>query len=167
MTTFSCGFCRHSTPSPINSFAQAIKLLGRRQLTRWLQLLLYARQQEDGIGNALLPLAAVRAAQMEMLCKIKGGDRDQQDIAFMVGVFSLLDVLLGMPMAEIVGALKLSPEVDGALLQRSGELGRMLVLAATSAVTPEALDGAGIDPETYWRSLLQAYHWAIQVSRNL
>jgi len=154
-------------PSPINSFAQAIKLLGRRQLTRWLQLLLYARQQDDGIGNALLPLAAVRAAQMEMLCKIKGGDRDQQDIAFMVGVFSLLDVLLGMPMAEIVGALKLSPEVDEALLHRSGELGRMLALAAASVVTPAALDGAGVDPETYWRSLLQAYHWAIQVSRNL
>lgn len=153
--------------NPINSFGQAINLLGRRQLQRWLQLLLYARQHEDGAANPLLPLAAVRAAQMEMLCKINGGDRDQQDIAFMTGVFSLLDVLLCMPMEEIVGALSLDPDIVLALTERGGALGAMLALTENDAVTLDALDGAGIDPETYWRSLLQAYHWAIQVSRNL
>ena len=152
---------------PINSFGQAINLLGRRQLQRWLQLLLYARQHEDGAANPLLPLAAVRAAQMEMLCKINGGDRDQQDIAFMTGVFSLLDVLLCMPMEEIISALNLDPDIVLALTARGGALGAMLALTENSVVTLDALDDAGIDPETYWRSLLQAYHWAIQVSRNL
>ena len=153
--------------APITSFNQAITLLGRRQLQRWLQLLLYARQQDDGKINALLPLAAVRAAQMEALCQLRGGDRDAQDLAFMAGVFSLLDVLLGMPMEEIIATLNLAPEVNDALLERNGELGTLLALVESATPLPEGLRRAGIDGETYWRSLLQAYQWAIQVSRNL
>ena len=153
--------------APITSFSQAITLLGRRQLQRWLQLLLYARQQDDGKIHALLPLAAVRAAQMEALCQLRGGDRDAQDLAFMAGVFSLLDVLLGMPMQEIIATLNLAPEVSAALLERNGELGTLLALVESATPPPDGLRRAGIDGETYWRSLLQAYQWAIQVSRNL
>lgn len=153
--------------SPIHSFGQAINVLGRRQLQRWLQLLLYARQQDDGAANALLPLAAVRAAQMEALSKAAGADRDQQDMAFVAGVFSLLDVLLGMPMTDIVSALSLDLDVVRALLDRAGPLGEMLKLVERQHIDAAALQAAGVDAETYWRSLLQAYHWAIQVSRNL
>ena len=152
----------------ITSFNQAITLLGRRQLQRWLQLLLYARQQDDGKLNALLPLAAVRAAQMESLCQLRGGDRAAQDLAFMTGVFSLLDILLGMDMADIIATLNLDPAVSAALLGRSGELGAMLALAESGATPASAsLARAGVDGETYWRSLLQAYQWAITVSRNI
>ena len=154
--------------APITSFNQAITLLGRRQLQRWLQLLLYARQQEDGKINALLPLAAVRAAQMESLCQLRGGDRQAQDLAFMTGVFSLLDTLLGMDMRDIIASLNLDPAVNDALLERSGELGAMLVLAESGAMpSQETLACAGVDGETWWHSLLQAYQWAIQVSRNI
>lgn len=153
--------------NPIHNFGQAINLLGRRQLQRWLQLLLYARQQEDGQANALLPLAALRAAQMEALCKLREGDRDEQDQAFLVGVFSLLDVLLAMPMPEIVAALNLDLDVVAALLDRSGPLGEMLALVEMHEPQGCVLRDLGIDNETYWRSLLQAYHWALQVSRNV
>jgi EAL and modified HD-GYP domain-containing signal transduction protein len=153
--------------SPIHSFGQAINVLGRRQLQRWLQLLLYARQQDDGGANALLPLAAVRAARMEALAKARGGDRDQQDMAFVAGVFSLLDVLLDMPMTEIVSALSLDLDVVMALLDRAGPMGDMLKLVEQDMPDSSMLHDLGIDHETNWRSLLQACHWAIQVSRNL
>ncbi|GJJ03649.1 hypothetical protein RugamoR64_41870 [Duganella rhizosphaerae] len=151
--------------SPIHSFGQAINVLGRRQLQRWLQLLLYARQQDDGLSNPLLPLAAVRAAQMEGLSKALGWEREQQDMAFVAGVFSLLDVLLGMPMTEIVAALSLDLDVVMALLDRAGPLGELLALVERH--DRAGLDQAGIDHETYWQAQLQAYHWAIQVSRNI
>lgn len=153
--------------SPIHSFGQAINVLGRRQLQRWLQLLLYARQQDDGLANPLLPLAAVRAAQMEALVKMRGGDRDQQDLAFVAGVFSLLDVLLDMPMVEIIAALNLDLDVVSALLERAGPLGDLLKLVEQDLVDSSALRDLDLDHEMYWRSLLHAYHWAIQVSRNL
>ncbi|WP_343731435.1 HDOD domain-containing protein [Duganella sp.] len=151
--------------SPIHSFGQAINVLGRRQLQRWLQLLLYARQQDDGLANPLLPLAAVRASMMEGLAKSLGWDRDQQDMAFVAGVFSLLDVLLAMPMTEIVAALSLDLDVVMALLDRAGPLGDLLKLVEHKDAA--SLAQAGISHEAYWEAQLQAYHWAIQVSRNI
>ena len=151
--------------SPVHSFSQAITVLGRRQLQRWLQLLLYARQQDDGLPNPLLPLAAVRAAQMEALVRAQGGSRDQQDMAFVAGVFSLLDVLLGMTMTEIVAALSLDLDVVMALLDRAGPLGALLQLV--EGHDRAALAQAGIDAEAFWQTQLHAHQWALQVSRSL
>jgi len=155
----------HSTA--ITTYNQAISVLGRRQLQRWLQLLLYARQQPDGLANPLLPIAALRASQMEALCKARGGDRDDQDLAFMTGVFSLLDVLFEMPMDDIVTALKLLPDAADALLRRAGPLGDLLELTESAAVADAQLAMAGITPAQWWQTQLHAYHWAILVSRNL
>jgi len=150
----------------ITSFNQAISLLGRRQLQRWLQLLLYARQQADGLPNLLLPLAARRGAQLEALCKQGGGERDDCDLAFMAGVFSLLDRLLHMPMPDIVAELHLPDHVTQALLERRGALGAWLRLTEVHP-SREALAEAGIDAADWWNSQLHAYHWAIQVGRNV
>jgi EAL and modified HD-GYP domain-containing signal transduction protein len=150
----------------ITSFSHAITVLGRRQLQRWLQLLLYARQRADGPPNLLLPLAALRGAQLEELCRIEGGDREQQDLAFMCGVFSLLDRLFASPMEEIIGALRLPQHVLDALLRQEGELGKWLHLLE-AAPGEDALAEARIDTGTWWRSQLHACHWAIQVSRNV
>lgn len=152
--------------TPITSFAQALTLLGRRQLQRWLQLLLYAREAQDGPPNLLLPLAALRGAQLEHLCKLDGGDRDAQDLAFMCGVFSLLDSLFGTPMEEIVGGLRLPREVLDALLRGEGRLGQRLRMAG-SIPDNAALDAANLSTQAWWSSLLHAYHWAIQVGRNV
>lgn len=152
---------------PIWGFGQAINLLGRRQLQRWLQLLLYARQAKDGVVNPLLPLAAMRAALMEALSRAKGDDPEQQEKAFVAGVFSLLDILLGMPMSDIIGVLSLDDEIVAALLERSGPMGAMLTLAEAHAVSSADLERAGIEAETYWNSLLGAYRWAILVGQGL
>jgi EAL and modified HD-GYP domain-containing signal transduction protein len=150
----------------ITGYAQAIAVLGRRQLQRWLQLLLYARSGVDGLPNLLLPLAALRAGQLEVLCKRDGGDRDAQDLAFMTGAFSLLDRLLGMPMAEILAELPLPGHVAAALLAREGVLGQRLLLGERA---PDAagLARARVDAAAWWDSQLHAHHWAIQVGRNV
>ena len=135
---FSCG-------TEIASFGQAISRIGRRQMQRWLQLLLYARTGPDGPPNLLLPLAALRGAALEALCARDGGERDEQDLAFMAGVFSLLDRLFHMPMDAIVADLCLPAHVEAALLRREGLLGRRLALAASARPDPAALDAAGVD----------------------
>jgi EAL and modified HD-GYP domain-containing signal transduction protein len=151
----------------ITSFGQAISRIGRRQLQRWLQLLLYARPHPDGPPNLLLPIAARRGAVLEELCKRDGGDRDEQDLAFMTGVFSLLDRLFRMPMAELLRDLNLPDDVEAALLAREGRLGQRLRLCEMSAPTLTVLEGAGVDGASWWQAQLHAYHWAIQVARNV
>jgi c-di-GMP-related signal transduction protein len=84
----------------------------------------------------------------------------------MTGAFSLLDRLLGMPMAEILADLSLPPHVASALLWREGELGRRLAMVERGPNEAQ-LAHAGIDPRRWWASLLHAYHWAIQVGSNV
>lgn len=158
----------------VTSFVQAINLLGRRQLQRWLQLLLYA-QQGQHLGTALNPLmlrAAYRASMMEAICKREGGDRDQQDGAFMVGMFSLLDLLFVAPLWEILQPLNLPDEVRGALIDRAGSLGACLKLVehadrSDSISFENAREKYPCDAEFYYQNLTQAYIWVNQVCQEL
>ena len=51
--------------------------------------------------------------------------------AFMTGILSLLDALLGKPLDELIVQLDLPPGVSIALTDKSGKLGDMLTLAET------------------------------------
>ena len=154
----------------INSFAHAITLLGRRQLQRWLQLLLYASQAAGSGNNPLLAGAALRAALMEGLCKAMRSDRAIQDEAFMVGMFSRLDALFSQSLESIIGPLRLVAEVNAALLQRSGTLGELLNLVEAAEQAPDTigpgLKRIGISNEAWCLAQVDALRWTLQVSRE-
>jgi EAL and modified HD-GYP domain-containing signal transduction protein len=158
------GFSAH-----ITNFTQAINLLGRRQLQRWLQLLLYARFPGEESANPLLPRAAARAAMMEAMAQRVDCTQEELDRAFIIGMFSLLDVLLGMPLRDIIEPLKLPTDIVNALVLRSGRLGKLLDVVERSEYSRiplrhTDLDAAGLDGRTYCESLMQAFNWATRVS---
>lgn len=155
--------------SSITNYTQALNLIGRRQLQRWLQLLLYARHASDKASNPLLPRAAARAGLMEALSQKLGCDRDEQDRAFIVGMFSLLGVLLSMPMMDIIGPLKLPADVALALSEHRGRLGTLLALVERSErgampLRHADLSDAGLTAQAYCHALMHAYRWASHVS---
>lgn len=160
-----------SPEKKIESFSRAIMVLGRRQLQRWITLLLFVQSAGGESSNPLLTRAAIRASLMESLARRAGMDREQQDQAFMIGMFSLLGALFGTPLAQIIAPLNLPAEVASVLLERQGTLGTLLTLAEASEVAPgpdlaAALAAAGIVPADWAADLTAALAWAVQVSRN-
>jgi EAL and modified HD-GYP domain-containing signal transduction protein len=112
--------------SPIQSLSHALVVLGRRQLQRWVQVLLFAHHSTGDFPSPLLTLAATRGKLMELLGERESFDQGFRDRAFMTGILSLLDTLLGAPMPEVVEPLALPDDIRAALLGRSGRLGDLL-----------------------------------------
>ncbi|MFN3400005.1 MAG: EAL and HDOD domain-containing protein [Ferrovibrio sp.] len=156
----------------IENFSQALILLGRRQLQRWVTLLLFAHPDGSDVANPLLPRAALRGQLLDALARHRGISRDRSDLAFMTGMFSLLDQLFGQPLAEILAPLNLPEEVGQALLGRHGEFGAFLktVEMAERDISTEldtALAQLGIDHEAWAAMLIDAAYWAVQVDKEV
>jgi EAL and modified HD-GYP domain-containing signal transduction protein len=117
-------------PRRIDSVAQALMILGRRQLQRWLQIMLYAEPAKRAQGmTPVLMLATTRGRLLELLAqRLRPSQRGISDIAFTVGIMSLMDALFGIPMDEVVGQIPVSDEIREALLDRTGFFGELLKL---------------------------------------
>ena len=159
----------------ISSFSQAIAILGRRQLQRWLQLLIYANNLADGSApNPLMQIAAARGRQMELLSASITPEPDIQNLSdntFMTGLFSLLDILINLPMSDILKELPMHDEVEDALLSpgNGGPLGELLsaVKAAESGnfkAAETAYEKLGLDHATVAKAQVAAFYWACRIN---
>ncbi|MEH6436300.1 EAL and HDOD domain-containing protein [Massilia sp. DD77] len=158
----------------IESISQALILLGRRQLQRWLQILLYAEPGVRGHSQSpLLMLATTRARLMELLAqRLRPGQRNVADVAFTVGMMSLMDTLFCIPMQDIVEQIPVIDEVRHALLLRKGFFGELLRLAesieqmddANDAVMP-ALHELSLDGDDLAELEVSAFEWSDKVVR--
>jgi len=155
----------------VTSLKHALILLGRRQLKMWLQLLLYTADRHNrSLASPLLQLAAVRGKLMELFVAHKGGGNgSMQDLPFMTGILSLMDVLFEMPFEDIVKELNLPDVVGSALLAREGELGALLSLAEQleqddrDAVARSLEAIGGVKAEELVEIQLNAFQWANQL----
>lgn len=150
----------------IDSVARAITVLGRKQLERWVQLLMFTQQAgERGAADPLAQTAAIRGKLMELIVRQDyPHDRALQDKAFMVGMFSLLEALFHMPLRDLITPLNLSDEVRDALLEHEGLLGKILTYVADVEGACPAIqsDFAGCTP-----LLLEAMAWVNNLESGL
>ncbi|MDC8758455.1 EAL and HDOD domain-containing protein [Janthinobacterium fluminis] len=114
----------------IDTLGQALMVLGRRQLQRWLQILLYVKPgTAQQFTSPLLQLATTRGKLLELMTeKLRPGRRTCADVGFTVGIMSLMDALFSMQMRDVVSSVKVQNEVRDALLFRHGDYGSMLNL---------------------------------------
>ena len=158
----------------IESVSQALVLLGRRQLQRWLQILLYAEPGLRGHNlSPLLMLATTRARLMELLAqRLRPAQKNVADIAFTVGMMSLMDTLFCIPMQDIVEQIPVVDEIRHALLVRRGFFGELLRLAesiermedAQDEVMP-ALGALSMDGDDLADLEVSAFEWSDKVVR--
>lgn len=155
----------------VTSFSQAILILGRSQLRRWLNLMLFSSREGDRRSPMLLARVSVRARAMELLAHDAGLSKNQQEMAFMVGMFSLLGVLFGMALSDVLKPLTISEAVQQALLEHQGELGQLLSVVEAAerddhaALAPQlaALPLAG---SQFNRIMADAYLWMQSVAHG-
>ena len=112
----------------IRSIGHVLTLLGYDQLYRWLTLLLFTSGHIDGRSRTLLKSALVRARFAETLGKDRFKPAEQGGL-FIVGIFSLLDALLNVPMEQALARLNLPQAVVDALERQSGVYAPYLQLA--------------------------------------
>ncbi|MFQ2093166.1 EAL and HDOD domain-containing protein [Aeromonas taiwanensis] len=108
-------------PQPIASFRQAASALGHVQLKRLVALIAATSAGHDKSAE-LHQMSLVRARFCELLAQTHAPAQQAQQ-AFTTGLFSLLDVLMGQPLEQLLGSLPLTDEVRTALLERKGNLG--------------------------------------------
>lgn len=160
-----------SLKEPVTSFGQAINILGRRQLQRWLQILMFAGQKDAPGGSILMVRAALRGALMEQLVKLGGGNSADQDMAFMTGMFSYLEILMGQPLVEVLSPLNLPDEISGAVLSHQGKLGALLNLVSVSDSqnvdeVKSRLATMSIQSFIWAQAQINAIQWALCIERG-
>ncbi|ADI29401.1 EAL and HDOD domain-containing protein [Methylotenera versatilis] len=110
----------------IQSINHALTILGRKQLYRWLTLLMVTAG-ENSTPPALMKTSITRGRLTELLGESYFEKHDRDNL-FIVGVFSLLDAILKMPMETVLEKIQLPETVSEALLTRSGIYGPFLQL---------------------------------------
>jgi EAL and modified HD-GYP domain-containing signal transduction protein len=113
----------------VSSIRQAIQLVGRGMLHRWLALLLAASAPRSSDVDAERLLSAVERGRLCEQFANAGHRRGDASSLFLTGLLSALDALLGVSMETLVSRVNVTPDVEDALLRREGPLAPVLLLA--------------------------------------
>jgi EAL and modified HD-GYP domain-containing signal transduction protein len=159
----------------INSVGHALMVLGRRQLQRWLQILLYVKNGgTQEFTSPLLQLATTRGKTMELMVEhLRPGQRVSADIGFTVGVMSLMDTLFSIHMRDVLDSVNVLDEVRAALLHRSGDYGSMLNLiehiekAGDGKTLAPLLHQLALKPSELYAIQLAAIEWVTEYARHI
>lgn len=147
----------------VQSIGHALTILGRNQLYRWLTLLMVTAG-DNATSSALMKTSIIRGRLTELLGE-PFFDKKDKDNLFVVGVFSLLDVILKMPMEQALEKLQLPEPIVDALLQRTGIFGPFLKLAeacedANSVEIVQFAELLQLNPDQVNQCHMDALAWA-------
>ncbi len=112
----------------ITSIGHALNLLGEKEIRKWASLAILAHLGQDQ-PTELMRLSMVRARFCETLAPEVGLGERQSEL-FLVGLFSLMDVFLGRPLADILENIALAAEIKQALRGQKNTHGLVLDLVA-------------------------------------
>ena len=149
----------------IHSIRHALTLLGEREVRRWVRLIATLTIGESR-SSELVSSAMVRARFCELLApRVPHGESD----LFLMGLFSLIDSILEIPMPRVLEAVPVDHETKAVLLGEKSKLRPLyeLMLAresgdwevANSRSRELRLSESDV-AEAFW----QAMHWSRQIA---
>jgi EAL and modified HD-GYP domain-containing signal transduction protein len=149
----------------VHSVRHALTLLGEREVRRWVRLVVTLTAAENR-SSELVSTAMMRARFCELLAaRVPHGESD----LFLMGLLSMIDAILELPMMTVLGNISLDHETKAVLLGGTSNLAPIykLMLARESGDWKATSDGArqlGLNEsevaEAYW----QAMQWVRQLN---
>ncbi len=106
----------------VDSIHDAITYVGLKKLKHWAMLITMSNISSR--PDDLMQLTMSRAFMCEQIAK-QLGEKDSQHF-FSIGLLSTLDILLGMPMKQVLTDLPLSSEIQDSLMRFDGDAGKVL-----------------------------------------
>ena len=114
----------------------------------------------------IVHLSLVRAKHCEEIAKATSPHLAHA--AFTTGLFSGLDLLLGLSVHQVLDRIPVSDEIAGALRDRSGRLGTILsTVMAYERHDLDALARSSLEPATIVMAYRHALTWVGRITRNL
>ena len=102
----------------ITSVRHAAAMLGQRELKKWINTAVAEKLYSDK-ASEVTRLSLLRARFAENLSEMFGMKLQSEQL-FLMGLFSVLDVVLDKPMAEALDSIQVSKNIRDALVTRTG-----------------------------------------------
>ena len=152
----------------IGGIEQALMVMGQDKLYRWLTMILFTGGQSHELDHAILENALARGRMAEQLAG-RALFAKARDEIFVAGLFSLLDVVMGMSMEKVLNQISLPAEITEAILSQRGPYAPYLALAiACEQVDQTSIStlakAIGREVEEINAAHMEALLWAQQVS---
>jgi len=149
----------------IDSIKQALVFLGWKQIKSWLWLVVLTDINPEDKSSELPYLSAIRAKFLER-CAINHNVRNiKSETLYLLGLFSLLEPMLDLPMVEIAKNLPLESKFKDALCQKKNEYYNWLDLARCFESgdwdnLDQIIETLKLDPMVVANSYSEALVWA-------
>lgn len=150
----------------VTSILQALSLLGLQEIRSWVSLLSIASMADDKPAE-LVVSSLIRARLCEQLAQpCKMGDR--QSSMFLMGLFSLLDVIMSRPLPEILQEITVDEDILAALIGKPGTLRTVLDLViAMEKGEWEQVSSLAVELHIEEQALSTAYLDAIKWAQDI
>ncbi len=118
----------YALPRNVSSIREAITYVGMNELRHWASLMTMSNLSAQSTQSGeMMQQTIIRANMCEQIAEHLGVSDTQ--VYFSVGLLSMLDALLGLPMEEVLLTLPLSTDMKDALANFEGDVGQVLKCA--------------------------------------
>ena len=148
----------------LGSVREGVVLIGQQRLRAWVTLILLADNHKSG-PDEQLTIAMTRARMAELMTGRVRPDLAEQ--AFTAGLVSALDLILGAPLAALVGELSLTTEVEDAVLGHTGLLGDVIADVLAWELGDNHVVRSGLDIASTAACYVESLTWATGLSAAL
>lgn len=150
----------------IESVRHALIYLGEQEVKKYLSLLLIANLASD--ENNHLVLSSLQRAKFCEVLLSSPKDQTLDDKAFLAGMLSQIDLILGYPLDDVLKLIPLHPEIKNALIKL--ECNRSLALQIAKELEQDNFDNIqdyaeqlGTDSDKIEAAYKYAQEWATTI----